>query len=77
MIMTTRWQQKGSENMKRLGIRIPDNLHKKIKEEASYQGYTMSAYIKNALWQYVENEKIKQNGGKTNERILQNKTESN
>lgn len=32
-------------------IRLPDVLHKRLKEEAKKKGMTLNAYIVSALWE--------------------------
>lgn len=34
-------------------IRIPDDLHKRLKEEAEKRGLTVNAIVILALWEYV------------------------
>lgn len=34
-------------------IRIPDDLHKRLKEEAEKRGLTVNAIVTLALWEYV------------------------
>lgn len=34
-------------------IRIPDDLHKRLKEEAEKRGLTVNAIVIMALWEYV------------------------
>lgn len=34
-------------------IRIPDDLHKRLKEEAEKRGLTINAVVILALWEYV------------------------
>lgn len=35
-------------------IRIPDELHKKLKEEAEKKGMTFNGYVLGILWQGVK-----------------------
>ena len=37
--------------MKQTTIRLPEKLHKKLKEEAERRGLTMNAYVISVLWE--------------------------
>ena len=39
-------------------IRLPDKLHKKLKEEAKQKGMTLNAYIISILWRRKEERNI-------------------
>lgn len=36
--------------MKQTTLRLPDNLHKRLKEEAERRGLTLNAYVIGVLW---------------------------
>lgn len=38
-------------------IRLPDSLHRKLKEEAKNKGITLNCHILNILWECVKGSK--------------------
>ena len=49
-------------NKKRLGLAVPLNLYKKIKDRAKYQGKTINAWCLDVFWDYFENRENKNTG---------------
>lgn len=43
-----------TQNKKRLGLTIPDALHKKIQGAAQYQGKTINSVCLEIFWDYFE-----------------------
>lgn len=43
--------------MKQTTIRLPEKLHKKLKEGAERRGLTMNAYVISVLWEGIGGKK--------------------
>lgn len=52
--------------MKRISVRIPEELWRELKEYCAYHGYSLNQVILNHLWETVGKlEKHKRKGGTT------------